>query len=199
MKDGEPKKLKKPRKRAKVEEVINRRIELAKIIEQFQKEGKLITRHSLIAELKKKGFTSDRYILYNDRTELNKGNSFIRNLTESNFSQMMQDIYQNLSWVEEEAIKQYNRKWTNSKTVEKVLEIKTKTISEKHTTEEIAQPKVAFLRIIMDIQKLKYEFLTGPNIQLSAALLSQRFQQMQQELFELKKANDLTKSYSSNE
>jgi len=170
MKDDESKKIKKSRKRAKVEEVINRRIELAKIIEEFQKEGKLITRHSLIAELKKKGFTSDRYILYNDRTELNKGDTFIRDLTESNFSQMMRDIYNTLSWVETQALEQYEREWTNNKKVKKAGKV-----VEEHTTGEIAQPKAAFLGIIKDIQKIKYEFLTGNNIQLSAALLSQKF------------------------
>lgn len=187
-------KIKKSRKRAKVDIVLNRRIELAKTIEDFQKKGLPITRQVLIDALKKKGFIVDRYILYNDRIDLNKGNTFIRDLTESNFSAFMQGIWDKLEWMEHEAIIQYEKKWTNNKTVTKKLDgKKTDKITETHKTNEIATPKIAFLGLMKDIQKAKYDFLTNHNIHFSAALLQQKFQQMQQQLYTLQKENEETK------
>lgn len=150
---------------------------------------------ALIDDLKKRGYKSNRNILYDDRTALNKGNIFIADLTESNYSQMMDDIFEKLSWIEEEAMKQYNRKWTNSKTVTKNTD-KGK-ITETHTTKEIAQPKAAFLSIFKDSQKIKYEFLTGNNIHVSAALLRQKFQQMQQKIFELERQENTNTTKST--
>jgi len=182
----EDNKAKPERKRSNNNMVNNRRVELQKIIDEFKKKGVPITRQGLIDELQKKGYTSNRNILYDDRTALNKDNTFISDLTESNYSQMMQDIYEKLSWVEEQAMTQYNKKWTNSKLVTK--NTAQGTFEETHTTDEIAQPKAAFLSIIKDTQKLKYEFLTGNNIHLSAVLLMQKFQQLNQKIFELERS-----------
>jgi len=178
----------KKKNRPSNELVMKRRKSLSEIIDELQKTGKPITRDGLIEQVKKLGYKNyNRNTLFDDRTFLNKGNTFIASLTESNYSQYMEDIFSQLTWVEEQAMQQYEKEWTNSKLVTKDDPEKGIT-TEKHTTDELAQPKAAFLNIIKDIQKIKYEFLTGNNIHFSAALLMKKFQQMQQELFELRKA-----------
>jgi len=86
-----------------------------------KKKGIPITRTYLIESLKKKGHIIDKSTLYRDRTFLNHNNTFIRDIAESNYSEMMQDIWEKLEWVEEQSLEQYSKKWTNSKVVQRSI------------------------------------------------------------------------------
>ena len=169
-----------------------RRKELSKIIEIHHKKHEPITVPILLDELKKKNFIIDRTTLYRDKIELNKGDTFIRDMTESTYSGYMRAIWENLESFEQEAITLYKKDWTNNKTVTKTDPDGNKTI-EKTKTESLAAPKAAFLNIVTDIEKAKYQLLTGHNIHLAAALLIQKFQQMKQRIYELENQNEALK------
>ncbi len=167
----------------KVEDVVQRQIALAEILDGYRKRGISPRRHALLTDLEAKGFPVTVATLYRDRTSLNRHNSFIRDLTESNLSAYMEEIYDRLTWVEEEAAKQYDQKWTMNQVIKrrgpKGEEI------EQHSTSEIAQPKAQFLSVISKAQELKHKLLVGDNTQLSAALLAEKFQKMKEELTRL--------------
>lgn len=186
-------KKKKNYTKSTVKVVLERRAALKETIDEARKKGIPISRDYLITELEKRDFKSNRNILYDDRTALNReGNTFIADLTEANYSQYMQDIFEKLIWIEDESMIQYNKKWTNSKLVTKNNGEKGEQ-TEKHITGELAQPKAAFLGILRETQKLKYEFLSGNNVHLSAALIAQKFQVMQQHIYELEEEAAATK------
>jgi len=176
------------------DEQVNRRIDLQKIIDAAKKKGIPITRKYLISQLKKKGYTIDKSTLYRDRTFLNQNNTFIRDIAESNYSEMMQDIWEKLEWVEEQALLQYDKKWTNSKEIKRQIYDKDEGVVTLHDmilTDELSQPKSAFLNLIKDIQKQKFEFLTSHNVHLSAAMLARKLTLYKNQIAELQNKENL--------
>lgn len=69
-----------------VEDVMARRETLLKIITQFKKEEKHISRFSLQPALKEAGFDVSFSTVYRDMTIINRENTWVRDLVESNYS-----------------------------------------------------------------------------------------------------------------
>lgn len=188
-----PKSAHSMRRHTTVEDIEVRRQALLDVILETRKKRKLLTRKAMIDGMKKKGFDVDVATLYRDRTALNRTNNFVRDLAESNYSAIQEDIQEVLDWVEQEAERQYRKTWTNSKTVKK--EIPTNEglveIEEVTTTGEVAAAKAAFLKIIKEVQELKNKLIHGENIQLSVALLKDKIRKLESENEELKKSGDV--------
>jgi chorismate-pyruvate lyase len=95
---------------------------------------------------------------------------------------MVETAYTNYAWIYNEARKNYLKKWTLSKTI--IRTSKEGEIIEEVTTEEIAQPKIAFLNIMLNSQKSMEDIIDGRSQNVSVALLSQRFMELERELDE---------------
>lgn len=176
-----------------VKDITDRRNLLKKIIGNAKAKKKKLSRQYLLDELLKGGFKVDMSTLYKDRTFISQSNTFIEDITVSNYSGYMQDIWDNLEWVEQQAQINYEKKWTNSKVV--YHESADGEISEeRHVTDELAAPKSKFLEIFRDTQKIKMEFLQGKNVHLSAALLRNKFDSLNDEISDLRGQLDAAKA-----
>jgi Fe2+ or Zn2+ uptake regulation protein len=129
-----------------------RRQTLAKIVIEFRKEKKQVTRYTLQPELAKRGFDVSFATIYRDLTILNRDNTYVRDLAESNYSAYQEEIAESLDWVESQARTEY----------------------------ELTQNHV-FLNVILKVQDLKMKHTNGENINISAALLGKKFNQLKQE------------------
>jgi hypothetical protein len=136
-----------------IEDTQHRRQSLAKIVMDFRRQGKQITRYGLQPELKKVGFDVSYSTVYRDLTVLNRANTYVRDLSESNYSAYQEDIANSLDWVEQQARAEF-------------LDNKT----------------YFYLGIIMKVQDLKIKHTNGDNINISVALLGKKLDQMKSEL-----------------
>lgn len=161
------------------QDITLRRLEVEKIISQLKKENKLVTRYTVHEQLTKKGYKVNPSTVYRDITAINRDNTWVRDLSESNYSSYMEEIYTSLIWAEQESVKQYNKTWTASKTVTK--DTPDGQVTERTETEELAAPKNAFLSTYVKTQELKHKMLTGDNINISAALLGKKLNQLKKQ------------------
>jgi Fe2+ or Zn2+ uptake regulation protein len=159
------------------EDVTMRRLEVQKIALQLKQKGKPVNRYSVYPLLKKKGFVTSYTTVYRDINAISRENTWVRDLAESNYSAYQEEISNRLQWIEDQAEKQYKKKWKtakksikNQKTKEGALET-----TEQSITTENAQPKIGFLKIIKEVQELKMKHTNGENINISAALLGKKF------------------------
>jgi len=136
-----------------IEDTKHRRQSLAKIVVDFKRHGKQITRYTLQPALKKAGFGVSYSTVYRDLTLLNRENTYVRDLAESNYSAYQEEIANSLDWVEQQARAEF---------------LKNKTY--------------LYLGIIMKVQDLKIKHTSGENINVSVALLGKKFDQIQSEL-----------------
>ena len=147
-----------------IDDTQHRRQTLAKIVIDFKRQGKQITRYTLHPALKKTGFNVSYSTVYRDLTVLNRDNTWVRDLSESNYSAYHEEIANSLDWVEQQAREEFlkNRAYFN-------------------------------LGIILKVQDLKIKHTNGENINVSAALLGKKFNQMQTELqkYEMNKVDVL--------
>src|SRR3990172_6469082 len=70
-----------------------RRVALQNIINDLHKERRHITEKILLEKLDAKGYKIKRSSLYEDRVALSKENTFIRDLAESSYSQVIKKVY----------------------------------------------------------------------------------------------------------
>lgn len=162
----------------------NRQEQIALIITRFHSSGKAVTVYTIQKELKESArkIIVDIRTIYRDLIEINKENSFVKDLAQYHYSKMVEDLYTNYSWIYNEARKNYLKKWTLSKTITRIS--KEEEIIEEVTTEEIAQPKIAFLNIMINSQKAMEDIIDGRSQKISVALLSRRFVEIERELDE---------------
>ena len=132
-----------------IDDTIQRRQALAKIVVDFRSNKRQVTRYSLQPVLKEAGFDVSFATIYRDLTSLNRDNTYVRDLSESNYSAYQEEIAESLDWVEAESRKQF----------------------------ESTQNHV-FLNVILKVQDLKMKHTNGENINISAALLGKKFKEM---------------------
>ena len=170
--------------------VINNRQTLLKdILTDAKNNGVPISNNDAIKLMQERGFRDYNPRLYfRDRLAVNKTSSYVVDLCQSNYSAYLENIDFKLSFIETEAINLYNKTWNQNKTIEKsvVIEGNITPVTEVHTTSDIAAPKLKALEIMRDIQKLKLEMTNGDYLNLSAALLGQKYREMEDELISLR-------------
>ncbi|MCE9653057.1 MAG: hypothetical protein K8Q89_08410 [Nitrosarchaeum sp.] len=160
------------------------------IIGTIKNEGRIVTVdlvHQRMLQIKLKNgkkpySTIDRSTIGNDMKKINVENTFVRDLSQYNYSALKENIFASLQWIYGEAKKNYEKTWTLSKTITR--KIKEDVFEEVITTEEIAGPKIAFLNIMKECTKEMNEIQDGRSSQISVALLSQRFVELERELDE---------------
>ncbi len=143
-----------------IDDTQQRRITLQEIINEFRGKGLLINRYTLQPALKKQGFDVSFSTIYRDMTSLNQKNTWVRDLAESNYSAYQENISNNLEWIETQAKEQFEKTKANM-----------------------------WLGIIHRVQETRMKHTNGENINISAAFLNKKFNQMNEK--EEKKKEEL--------
>ncbi len=168
------------------ESVEKRRSALQEIINDCHKSGKNPSNKYLLEQLNKKGFPITRMTLYIDRVKLARENTFVRDIAESTYSQMIEDIFNNITTVEGEAFEMANKSWTRTKTITRNnpnrKKGQPKTITETHIETNDAVSKERFLRLALDCQSAKTNLLKGDVINVTVAMLGKRLDQYRSQL-----------------
>jgi hypothetical protein len=168
-----------------------RRLAIVKIISQLRKEHKPVNRFTVLPLIRAEGYDVEEGTVYRDLTVINRENTWVRDLVESNYSAYQERIAENLDFMEKEAIENYHKSWTMNKTVKRVVSNEKGNFEtiEETITQEMASPKAQFLLILGKVQELRMKHTHGDNINISAALLSAELQDAKDSLQKLSKGD----------
>ena len=133
-----------------VEDVTVRRREIMKIITQLRKKGQRVNRYTVKEQLNKSGFEPSVSTVYRDMTAINRENTWVRDLAESNYSAYQEDISNTFDWLEMQASKQF-----------------------ESTHDHV------WLNIILKVQDSRIKHTRGENINISVALLGKKFKELE--------------------
>lgn len=171
------------------ESVDKRRSVLQEIINDCHKSGKHPSIQYLLEQLSKKGFPITRMTLYTDRVWLARQNTFVRDIAESSYSQIIEDMFNNISFIESESFEMANKTWSRTKTITRNNPNKKKgqpkTLTETQTETNDAVPKERFLRLALDCQTAKINLLKGDVTNITVAMLGKRLDQYRSQLEEI--------------
>ncbi len=149
------------------------------ILEKYDLEKKKPTHKQLLSELKTKGFAISYSTLIRDLANAAVNNEFVHNLASKTYSKIMEDCFNSMEFVEEQARLILETKWTKSSIIKKTLEDGS-TETTITTTRELAEPKLKALQIISENAERKSKMINGESIMTSAASwISQRKQDIQ--------------------
>ena len=157
-----------------------RRAVIQQIINDLHKEGKPIRPKILHEKLKEKGFVIDTVTLYFDRKFLAENNSWVRDIAESNYSQMIEDHHTNVSYIRDQAMDLAEKSWSKSKAKRKIAGETTTT--ETELIEDEANPRERFYRLALDCEKQLLELLKGDVLNYSVAFLQKKLQSYKAEI-----------------
>ena len=145
------------------------------------KAGKPLTPKNLITGLEKKGFKGNRKNFYTIQNRLNEQSSFVTDIAETQYSAMVEDIYRQIQFIEGKCLELADDNWQISKrrTGDGTEEGSRNTWQEFEDNQH--KPKHDFLDLALKCQKEKRELLKGDVINVSTAMLSQKFQQLRDE------------------
>ena len=163
-------------------DILNRRTAIKQIIIHLKRQGTPVNRFTIKPYLDQRGFVVNHSTIYRDLTIINRENTWVRDLAESNYSAYQEQISNTLDWIEQQAIILYNKDWKSIRTTQKQVPANdgTKTLTEQTVTSESANQKATFLSIIKQVQELKIKHTNGENINISAALLGKRFSKIKE-------------------
>lgn len=159
-------------------------------IQAYDDQGISPTQQTLMDCIKKSGWTAyNRTTLWHDRRRLAKGSNFVRDLAASNYSTYIEQCYETLDDLEDKAYDLFNDKWkvrtVKTRTWEEDGEIKS---SEESTVQDVPyQVKLESLKLIQKSVDLKTRIVGGENLQLSAAMLADKFRKLDEENKNLRK------------
>lgn len=144
------------------------------IINDLHKEGKPIRPRTIHERLKEKGYEVDTVTLYFDRKYLAEHNSFVRDIAESNYSQMIEDHHTNVSHIRDQALELAEKLWQKTKAKRKIAGETTTT--ETEMIEDEAIPRERFYRLALDCERQLLELLKGDVLNYSVAFLQKKLQ-----------------------
>jgi len=138
-----------------IEDVTIRRREVMKIMAHLKKNGQRINRYTVKDQLDKLGFDMSVSTIYRDMTALNRENTWVRDLAESNYSAYQEEIDNNLEWVSHQVVKKF-----------------------RDTGDHV------WLNILLKTQESKMRHTAGENISVSVALLGEKYRKRMAELYQ---------------
>jgi len=157
---------------------------LREVENNLVKKNLMVTNANLVSGLAKKGLKDvDRSKLYRLKLAMNYENNFVLNIAESQYSAMIQDIYDKLLFVEDKVAPLCEQDWTveTISTGDGDRNNFVKSESNQH------KPKVDFYRLIVDIQTAKMKLLTGDIMNVSVAMIEKNFSKIRDERDDYKK------------
>lgn len=196
-----------------VRDVIIRLDYMQKLAERLHKENRY-SKKVLFAEMQKKYKTYSQATFYRDLTEINQDNTFVRDIVESNFSSMVEENYRSLEKIEDNVEEweksppqirkdyvEYEETGNLIKNKQGKLDKEVRSILKKSVIETMSP--LTILQFKVDIIRFKLEILKGNIVDTSIALITNKFERMEEELaqkdVELQKLKGNTEStYSSN-
>lgn len=167
------------------EVVQNRRTQIGIIAARLSKDGRIITVPAIRAELiKTKEFSEiSESQVWHDYRYVCSENTFVKDMAQYTYSQMVENDYNGYVWIYDEARKNYEKKWTQSKQIRyQDNKSKGKWKTETVITEELAAPKARFLEIMIAAKKAMADIREGRSQKISVALLQHEFGQTKREL-----------------
>jgi Fe2+ or Zn2+ uptake regulation protein len=120
-----------------------------KIINQLKKNGLRVNRFTVKDQLDKSGFEMSVSTVYRDMTAINRENTWVRDLAESNYSVYQENISNAFDWLEMQASEQFE-----------------------------ATKNHVWLNIILKVQDTRIKHTNGDNVNLSVALLGKKFNEL---------------------
>lgn len=157
-----------------------RRKVLMNIINEMHRTDQHIRPKTLLAKLAESGYKIDRMTLYYDRKFLAETNTFVRDIAESTYSQMIEDCHNNICYIRDQAIELASKTWQKSKA--KRRNTAGQEMTETELTEDEAVPRERFYRLALDCEKQIMELLKGDVMNYSVAFLSKKLQRYKQEI-----------------
>lgn len=173
------------------ENIDKRRLVLQEIINHALVNNIHISEKYLMGELEKKDYHITRGTLYFDRIAIAKMNTFVRDMAESSYSQIIEDIYNNIGLIEAEAFQLANMTWQKERVTRTDLPKakNTKGAAKQSKVEEVERnnfiPKERFLRLALECQTAKTNLLKGDVTNITVAMLSKRLDQYRLQLEEI--------------
>lgn len=152
--------------------------ELSAVQSSLIKEGKPLTHKNMLTGLEAKGFKGTRQQFYVILRKLNEGSNFVIAISESQYSSMIEDIWNKLNFIEDECMDLAGQDWTEIKTR---AGDGTEGSSFTETTPNQYKPKHDFYKLAKEIQKEKRELLKGDTINVSVAMIEKKFQLVREE------------------
>lgn len=179
------------KKGSAVEDIIARQDYLKVIIDNFHKKDIIPSNSQLIESMQKKYKTYSRATLYRDLTRINRHNTFVRDIVESNYSAMVQTRFEQLEKIEETLDGWIKNPPKTSKTFYDIEEIpdpndptgtrKIQKLVPRELHTEIVSP-VTILQMKIDLQWMHLKILNGDIVDTSIALYTERFNEMAEQL-----------------
>ena len=146
------------------------------------KDGKMITNANLVTGLEAKGLkVLTRGKLYRLKQTASEKNNFVLNIARSQYSAMVQDIYDKILFIEDKIAGLAEDDLTMHETEtstgdgEHANYEKTKTIDNQH------KPRHDFYRLLLDCQTAKTKILSGDIMNVSIAMIEQNFNKLRDE------------------
>lgn len=149
-----------------------RREKLIEIQSKYYRDEKHLSPKLMLKELDKAGFKIDRKTLYNDRKYLAESNNFVRDIAESFYSQMIEDMFNDLEHIKGEAYRLAEKEWIRRTVKDKTANGQTSQERSIDTNE--ATPKGMFLKLAVDCVKEQANLLKGDVMNYSVAFLSNK-------------------------
>ena len=145
---------------------------------ELMEQGKPLTNRNLITGLEAKGLKVDRFKLYRLKQTLGENNNFVLKIAESQYSVMVQDIYDKITFVEDACFDLAGKDWTQH-------EVQTSEDEDGHnyekTTDNEHKPQSDFYRLVLDCQMAKMKIMSGDVINVSVAMIERNFDRIRDE------------------
>jgi hypothetical protein len=155
-----------------------------KVTAELIKEGLPLTNKNLMNGLETQGLKVDADKLYYLKQAVNKNNNFVLAISQSQYSAMIQDIYDKIMIIEGECFELAKEDWT-------IHEVQTSDDADGHSYEKTIdnqhKPQSDFYRLALDCQTAKTKILSGDVINASVALIESNFNNLRNERDDYKK------------
>lgn len=154
-----------------------------KVITELIEKGLPHTNMNLMRGLAKKGLKVDKNKLDHMKRAMNKNNQFVVAISQSQYSAMVQSIWDNIEIIEDECFDLAKKDWTQHEVQTSDDEDGT---SYERTTDNEHKPKHDFYKLALDCQVAKTKILSGDVINASVALIEPNFNRLRDEMKEYK-------------
>ena len=178
-----------------------RRVALQNIINDLHKERRHITEKILLEKLDAKGYKIKRSSLYEDRVALAKENTFIRDLAESSYSQVIEEVYNDITLIKEKCLALAEKDWVRRLIKEKptgAIDKDGKPVVrvERLIEENESAPKQNFYALALKCDEQIMNLMRGDLLNVSVALLARKLDHYRSEI-ELLKQKERDKDAAS--
>lgn len=168
-----------------------RRVKLQSIINDLHKDRLHITEKILLERLDTAGYKIKRQQLYLDRVVLAKENTFIRDLAESSYSQIIEEVYNDITLIKEKCLALAEKDWVRRLIKEKPTgavdkDGKPVVRVERLIEENESAPKQNFYALALKCDEQIMNLMRGDLLNVSVALLARKLDHYRSEIELLK-------------